>query len=207
MSLMIYFFKAWVIGFALSAYPGPIGMLYIQKTLTLGVRGALAVALGAAAVDVVYVIIAFIGLDAVSHFFSDHAFAFKLVGGTFLLYLAYKEINHKMIRTETVRVNSKHFIKLASQVFLITFTNPVSILSFIAIFASITGGHITREAAVVMVFGVLVGALAWWFILGTLVFKLKHKLPESWIERMRYLSAIILGGFGVAAIVSAALSF
>ena len=79
----------------------------------------------------------------------------------------------------------------------------VLIVSFIAIFASITSinraGSSTVEAFA-MVIGIFLGSMTWWLILGTIVLKIKHKLPGSWINYIRYLSAVILSLFGVMAV-------
>ena len=91
MSILLYLFKAWMIGIAIAAPVGPIGMLCIKKTLELGIKGALLVGLGAAFADSVYGLIAALGLTAVSHIMISGSGALKLIGGIFLLYLAYKE--------------------------------------------------------------------------------------------------------------------
>lgn len=48
---LIYIFEAFLIGMAVAAIFGPISMLFVQKTLKLGVGGAIAVGLGAAVAD------------------------------------------------------------------------------------------------------------------------------------------------------------
>jgi putative LysE/RhtB family amino acid efflux pump len=68
MSILFYFIKAWLIGIAIAAPVGPIGMLCIRKTLELGLKGALLVGLGAALADGCYGVIAALGLSAISHF-------------------------------------------------------------------------------------------------------------------------------------------
>ena len=49
--MLLYLLKAWMIGIAIAAPVGPIGMLCIKKTLELGIKGALLVGLGAALAD------------------------------------------------------------------------------------------------------------------------------------------------------------
>ena len=72
----------------------------------------------------------------------------------------------------------------------------MTILSFIGIFASMSGDIITTSESVAMVIGLFLGSMTWWLILGSIVTKIKHRLPEAWIHRIRYLSAMILAGFG-----------
>lgn len=196
MSVLFFLIKSWMIGIAIAAPVGPIGMLCIRKTLELGFVGAVAVGLGAATADIIYGIIAATGLTAVSHFLLEKVVFIKILGGAFLLYLAYKEIKSKPSTTETNIGKNKKLYQLTSKVFFLTLTNPMTILSFIGIFASMSGDIITTSESVAMVIGLFLGSMTWWLILGSIVIKIKHRLPEAWIHRIRYLSAMILAGFG-----------
>jgi len=202
MSMLIHLMEAWLIGIAIAAPVGPIGMLCIRKTLEIGLIGAIAVGLGAALADSAYGLVAALGLTAVSHFLLAKALYIKLVGGVFLLYLAYKELSVKPDTSVVKAVKNKNMGRLAAEVFFLTLTNPATILSFIGIFASIGGGATSTTEMFLLVLGIFLGSMTWWLFLGTLIVNIKHKLPESWIHRIRYLSAVILGGFGVWAVVS-----
>lgn len=202
MSTLIHLMEAWMIGIAIAAPVGPIGMLCIRKTLEIGIVGAIAVGLGAALADSAYGLVAALGLTAVSHFLLAKAVYIKLVGGVFLLYLAYKELKVIPSSAGVAVGKNKNMGKLTAEVFFLTLTNPATILSFIGIFASIGGGATSTTEMFLLVLGIFLGSMTWWLFLGTLIVKIKHKLPESWIHRIRYLSAIILGGFGLWAVLS-----
>jgi len=201
MSLILYLLKAWLIGIAVAAPVGPIGTLCIRKTLELGFMGAIAVGLGAALADGVYGLIAALGLTAISHFLLQKIVIIKVVGGLFLLYLAYAEIKSKTNNSGTTLDKNKNLARLTFGVFFLTITNPMTILSFIGIFASIgSGGATTTAETLAMVIGIFLGSMTWWVILGSIIVKIKHKLPESALQGIRYLSALILAGFGLFAI-------
>lgn len=202
MSTLIHLMEAWLIGIAIAAPVGPIGMLCIRKTLEIGLVGAIAVGLGAALADSAYGLVAALGLTAVSHFLLAKATYIKLVGGVFLLYLAYRELKVKPSSAGVTVGKSKNMSRLTAEVFFLTLTNPTTILSFIGIFASIGGAATSTTEMFLLVLGIFLGSMTWWLCLGTLIIKIKHKLPESWIHRIRYLSAIILGGFGLWAVLS-----
>ena len=199
MSILLYLFKSWMIGFAIAAPVGPIGMLCIKKTLKLGLRGALLVGLGAALADSMYGMIAALGLTAISHIMLDKASILKLVGGTFLLYLAYKEARSESTNNEA-HVKSTSQIKLISEVFFLTITNPMTILSFISIFASIGTKTTSIIESVTMVLGIFLGSMTWWCLLGYVIAKIKHKLPKTWLTKIKWISCFILVGFGLIAI-------
>lgn len=200
MSILLYLFKAWMIGIAIAAPVGPIGMLCIKKTLELGIKGALLVGLGAALADSVYGLIAALGLTAVSHIMIAGSGSLKLIGGIFLLYLAYKEAKSSVASNEA-HVSEKSRLKLVSEVFFLTITNPMTILSFVGIFASIGTATSSTLESITMVVGIFLGSMTWWCVLGSAVTKIKHKLPKTWLERIKWVSCCILASFGLLAIV------
>jgi putative LysE/RhtB family amino acid efflux pump len=188
-----------MIGVAIAAPVGPIGMLCIKKTLELGMRGAFLVGLGAALADAVYGLIGAFGLMALAHSIMAEGWAFKWAGGVFLLYLAYKEAKSDIVKNQVV-VNAKNQFKLVGQVFLLTLANPMTILSFVGIFASIGVSSSSTFDLVTVVVGVFLGSMSWSCFLGAVINKIKHKLPTIWLERIKWFSCFILAGFGLAAI-------
>ena len=201
--MLFYFLKAWLIGISVAAPVGPIGMLCIRKTLEFGFMGAIAVGLGAALADSVYGLIAALSLTAILHFLLINIVIIKILGGIFLLYLAYIELKNETNHSKAALDKNNNLGRLSSSVFFLTLSNPMTILSFIGIFATIGSGIVMSTAeTLVMLLGIFFGSMAWWIILGFIIVKIKHKLPKSWIHGIRYLSAVILGSFGVAAILS-----
>ena len=200
MSILFCLLKAWMIGFAIAAPVGPIGMICITKTLELGFRGAFIVGLGAALADSVYGVVAALGLSAISHALLNNANVIRLVGGVFLLYLAYKELKSINNNTDNKNIESKKPIKLLSKTFFLTITNPITILSFVGIFASIGSGASSALDSMAMVLGIFLGSMTWWCLLGGIIVNIKHRLPNSWLARIKWLSCSILAGFGVVAV-------
>jgi putative LysE/RhtB family amino acid efflux pump len=205
MSVLLYFIKSLIIGVAIAAPVGPIGMLCIRKTLELGFIGAIAVGIGAALADSIYGLVAATGLTIISQFLIEHAVIIKIVGGIFLLYLAFRELT---VANASVAVSNtnKEFTKLAIAVFFLTLTNPMTILSFIGIFASIGGeSSISITESIVMVIGIFVGSMLWWMILGASITKAKRYFSERHLNWIKYFAASILGCFGIISIISAAI--
>ncbi len=197
--------KAWMIGMAIAAPVGPIGMICIRKTLELGIQGAIAVGIGAALADSVYGFIAALGVTAISHFLLEKVAIIKVTGGIFLLFLAYKEVRTKPASPKLFNQN-KALSSLTAEIFLLTLTNPMTILCFIGVFSTIgAGGNSVVELSTI-VLGILFGSMTWWLVLGAIVLKVKHKLPEMWINKIRFLAAIILSGFGIFTIASGIIS-
>jgi putative LysE/RhtB family amino acid efflux pump len=205
MDFLYYFAKAWVIGIAIAAIVGPIGMLFIRKTLEVGVSGAIAVGLGATFADGIYGAIAALGLSAISHFLLEQSLYLKLGGGLFLLYLSYQDLKSDLDPKAAKTKNKKPF-GLGVEVFFLTLANPITIASFLAIFAGISVGPTSLMESLVIALGVLIGSLSWWIILGGILLKIRHKISQNWLCRIKYVSALILGAFGILAIVSGGLT-
>lgn len=200
MEFLLIFIEAWIIGITIGAIFGPISMLFVRKTLEIGVMGAVAVGLGVATADGVYGIIAALGVSAISQFLMEKEFFVKVLGGLFLLYLAYDDLISKPPAKGAV-VKSKRSIRLGIEVFFITLANPLTIASFIGIFSSISNGPVSVLQALIMALGVFLGSITWWLFFGSVLLKIKHKLPDIWLHRIKYISALILGLFGIAAII------
>ncbi len=126
----------------------------------------------------------------------------KKIGGIFLLYLAFKEFKVQHIYNSVISNHYKKFIKLVIQTFCLNISNPMTILSFIAIFAGFADRDVNTNKAIIMVVGIVIGSMAWWLTLGLIIIKVKIHLSENSMTRIRYLSALILAGFGAWSIIS-----
>lgn len=188
-----------MIGFAIAAPIGPIGLLCIKKTLELGFKGALLVGLGASLADGLYALFAALGLSAISSILLDKTPIIKLIGGLFLLYLAYKEARNVSSGSEA-QVKNKTPLKVVGEVFFLTLTNPMTILSFISVFASMSSGPTSLGQSVLMVLGVFSGSMAWWCILGGGVMAIKDEIPPVWLGRIKWISCFVLAAFGLFSI-------
>ena len=76
-----------LLGFAIAAPVGPIGLLCIQRTLNFGRMTGLVSGLGAATADAVYGFIAAFGLTLISSFLLEQQLWLGIVGGLYLCYL------------------------------------------------------------------------------------------------------------------------
>jgi threonine/homoserine/homoserine lactone efflux protein len=85
----------------------------------------------------------------------------------------------------------------------LTLTNPMTILSFGALFAGlgVTSGA-TGDAGLV-VLGVLLGSTTWWVVLTTVVGALRSRVTPRWIHWINLGSGVVIGAFAILAIASA----
>lgn len=200
-----FFLKGLLIGFAIAVPVGPIGVLCIQRTLLFGARSGLASGTGAALADAFYGAIAAFGLTIVTRFLQDHILLVQGVGGFFLLLLGLKTLLKKPQSKDEMKAAVTHLhtwkevMQDFSSTFLLTLTNPATILSFIAIFAAfglVTGEEPDYMLASLMVGGVFAGSLLWWCTLSLGVGMLRHMLDRKALHFLNILSGLIIGGFG-----------
>ncbi len=201
MDVMV-FLRGLVIGFSIAAPVGPIGVLCIRRTLADGRVYGLVSGLGAASADAVYGTIAGFGLTVVSGFLVDQQTALRLVGGTFLIYLGlrtfYAQPADRAAEVEKGRGLPGAYLSTLA----LTLTNPVTILSFAAIFAGAGIADAGRHAgdALTLVAGVFGGSAAWWLLLSGGVSLVRTAFTPARLRWINRLSGVVLFGFGLAAL-------
>ena len=192
-----------VIGFSIAAPVGPIGVLCIRRSITDGPRIGLLTGLGAACADAVYGAIAAFGLTAVSGLLIKHRFLLGLIGGLFLCYLGIRTfLARPREQCETPpRVGG---LMAFGATFALTLTNPMTILSFAAVFAGLgVGAAPNYRAAALLVAGVFVGSALWWLLLSSSVGLLRARITPAWMHWINRGSGAVIFCFGIYALVSA----
>jgi threonine/homoserine/homoserine lactone efflux protein len=159
--------------------------------------------LGAATADAIYGCIAGFGLTFISNFLIKQQVWLRLIGGIFLCYLGVRTFLSKPAE-QAASTEGNGLIGYYVSTFFLTITNPMTILSFAAIFAGLgvggAGGNYVSAA--ILVLGVFIGSTLWWFILsgGVTVFRTKFNSSRlRWVNRI---SGIIITGFGLIALLS-----
>ena len=198
-----FFARGLVIGFAIAAPVGAIGLLCIRRTLADGRLAGFVSGLGAASADAVYGAVAALGLTAVSSALVTHQNVVRLVGGLFLCYLGVRTALSPL-PTNAVRGSALGLAAAFASTFALTLTNPTTILSFAAVFAGL--GLATtaadRMSAALMVGGVFLGSALWWLILSGAVGFFRRALTDDRMRWVNRLSGAVLVGFGLISLLS-----
>lgn len=190
-----------LVGFAIAAPVGPIGLLCIQRTLAHGRLMGLVTGLGAATADAIYGLIAGLGLTAIATFLSGQRFWLGLIGGLFLCYLGVRTfLTAPAQEAASVRVQSGRWGAYLSTLAL-TLTNPMTIFSFLAVFAGLGLGVNTSDSvnwfdAATLVLGVFLGSALWWLFLSWATSLLRSRINADALLWVNRLAGLILVGFG-----------
>lgn len=199
----ILFVKSLLLGVAVAAPLGPIGALCINRTLERGFVAGMAGGVGTALADGVYAALAALGFAAFSSVLGLIDIPLRLVGGAFMLWLGWKSMTPRSARS-AAQVSARDLIGTTAATFLLTITNPMTIIAFAALFAGLgLASDSGTTSAAMVVFGVFAGSMLWWSILSGGVALARHRLPESFAIWVSRLSGIVLIAFGLWALASA----
>jgi threonine/homoserine/homoserine lactone efflux protein len=191
-----------VVGLAVAAPVGPIGILVIRRGLADGAPIALATGLGAAVADAIFALVAGLGIAAVGTAVAEHAWALRALGAAMLVVIAVR----MLVRTHDPRsapAGAPSAFRAFAGTLALTLTSPVTIASFAAIAATLGLGderHRSASAALGFALAVLAGSSAWWLLLAASVSRLRHRVDGArvrWIDRA---SALVLLAFALAAV-------
>jgi threonine/homoserine/homoserine lactone efflux protein len=195
-----FLFKGVIIGFSIAAPVGPIGVLCIRRSLAEGRRIGLATGLGAATADAAYGCVAGFGLTVISSFLVGQRFWLSLIGGLFLCYLGIRTFMSEPSE-QPAEVRGGGLLSAYLSTLFLTLTNPMTILSFVAVFAGFgLGASPDYLSASILVAGVFVGSALWWLLLSSGVALFRERVNAGWMLAINRLSGGVILAFGLYAL-------
>src|SRR5205823_3963372 len=166
--LLVFFLKGIAVGIVIAVPVGPVGVMCIRRTVFEGKLAGFVSGLGAATADAVFGIIAGFGLTVVSDWLLGYQDWLRLGGAGFLLYIGISAFGADPLRGTQSQRDPEGLLADYASTFVLTITNPITILAFFAIFAGIglSGAEATLGRAAILVLGVWLGSLLWWAALA-----------------------------------------
>jgi len=191
------FFKGMLIGFSIAMPVGPIGMLCIQHSLLRGLVAGFMAGLGAALADAIYGAIAAFGVGIVSNILENHFIWIESLGAIMLGYMGIHTLLSYTPKNKPV-VEAQNYWRILLSTFLLTLTNPMTLLGFAGVYASfgICCGDEGIHNLIAITLGVLLGSAAWWLLLslGVSLIGRRWQLQSRWLN---LISGIVILTFGV----------
>ncbi len=193
--------KGLIVGILASAPMGPVGVLTIQRTLNKGRWYGMVTGLGAAVSDIIYAAISLLGMSFVMDFIENprNMFWFKVIGGILLMFFGiYTYLSNPTNNLRPANPNKGSLWHNGITGFLVTFSNPLIILLFIALMARfefVVPEHYWEQGLGYI--AIFAGALVWWFGLTYIINKVRNKFQVSTICKINRLigSVVIIAGF------------
>jgi threonine/homoserine/homoserine lactone efflux protein len=198
-----YLLNGFVIGISIAAPVGPISVLCIRRTLAEGRLFGIVSGLGGATGDAIYGCVAGFGLTFISNFLINQQAWLRLIGGIFLCYLGVKTILAKPARRAALS-DGNGLVGAYASTFFLTLTNPMTILSFVAIFTGLglasTGGNYISAGALVV--GIFIGSSFWMLVLCSSVDVFREEFDPLRLQWLNRISGAIITVFGLVALLS-----
>ena len=188
--------KGLLIGVVASAPMGPVGVLCIQRTLNKGRWYGFVTGIGASFSDIIYALITGFGMSFVVDFIEnkDNMFYLQMAGSIMLFFFGwytYRCNPAKLIRATSPRKGT--LIHNMVTGFLVTFSNPLIIFLFVALFARFTfvvPDHVVQQSLGYL--SILVGAMIWWFVLTYFIDKVRSRFDVKGIYLLNRLIGVVV---------------
>jgi threonine/homoserine/homoserine lactone efflux protein len=196
MSFVQLFVTGMAIGLIMAVPVGPVNLLAVSRTLRFGFLAGFVAGLGGMVADSVFAAIAAFGITRVIDFVEGNAFPIQLVGGLLLVAMGIAAMrSHPHL--DRVRDSGPRNGVLRGGVsgFFMTVTNPGAALAMLALFGSlgdIEALNTDDVAAVVVVAGVAAGSTIWWFVLATMVGRLRDRMSDDWLAGINRVAGVVL---------------
>lgn len=196
------FVRALIVGYVVAAPVGPVNLVCIHRTLHNGRMNGFMAGVGGAIADGLFAVVAAFGLTTISDWMLAHDGWMRLFGGIFLVALGARTW-FTTPKDRELKADEGSIPHAMAGTFLLTVTNPITILGFATVFAS-TGlaGDGTLTTATVTVAGVFGGSVLWWLTLALLVGLLRGRLEARGLILINRISGAAIIGFGIWALLS-----
>jgi len=195
-SLLLSFITA---SFLLAIMPGPDNILVMTESLTKNSKNGIALALGMNSGVLIHTLAAATGISIILQQSAIAYTIIKLMGATYLLYLAYKEYHAETVPLDLARAKinttSNSYVELYKNGFIMNVLNPKVSLFFIALlpqFISKEGYSTMIQMCILGVIFMLIGAMVFSGI-ALLAGKLKKYISsQRFWDVMRWSKIVVL---------------
>lgn len=212
----VYLIQNIVIGMSIAAPIGPISLICIRSALSGGIRSGVSSGLGVALADAIYASIAAIGLSSLSSLLMQFESHLRILGGIFIGYLGLSTIFktlHPPQANNRSEIKQRHSDKPEQRcwkafitTFLLTLTNPMTIMSFAALLggSGVMTSNQRDQPSLQFIAGIFLGSAIWWCLLSiAVVFLSKRLLSPKAISLVNVSSSALLIGLGAYYLLSA----
>ena len=190
------FAQSLLIGLSIAAPVGPIGLLTIQRTLNQGPAAGLATGMGAAVADAAYGAVGAFGVTVLIQALTAARLPLAIGGAAFLLWLAWSIWRAPVAQRAAQATGGGSLLRCFAGTFVLTLSNPATLLSFIAVFGALAG-RVQVVSPWTMIAGVLIDSALWWLLLATAVGRLRERFDARWRRRVNVASAVVLAVFAL----------
>lgn len=212
--IYLYLLLSGVVMGLIAAVPvGPVNLICIRRTFAFGTANGFVSGLGAALGDAIFAAITGFGLTWIAQLIEGYATIIELVGGAMMVWMGYRIfVSPPVTRCpeEKAEGEGTNLARAMLSTFLLTITNPATLLAFTVMFAGLgglAGGAGTFHDAGFVVAGVLLGSAGWWLALTAVIGLFHTRIDETAMRRINRGSGFLVAVFGLVVLVHLAIKF
>lgn len=192
-------------GFLLAVPIGPTGIVCIRRGITKGGLSALLTGLGAATADAFCAAVPAFGMILIINFITDYQDYFRLLSTVILIILGLRIFFAKprvCENGELIKCTTHSLIGDYLSGFLITITNPLTIIAFSIVFTNFGFKSFDYTSSLLLMTGVFIGSVIWWLSLISFTMFIKEKFNLEILKIIDKATAVGIGVFAVVLVAS-----
>ena len=200
--MLVTLLKGFIVGLGASIPLGPLGVLCVQKTLSKGRNSGFITGLGASFSDTLYAAISLLGLAFIENLIDKNKDIVMIIGGAIIIYIGIRIFFTNPIKQIRQKNTNKKHVQDFIEAFLMTVTNPGAIFLILGLLAAVginINDNEVRPSVVVILLGVFMGTVTWWFTLSTGINVFRKKFRIRQLVMINRVSGAIMGVLGVIA--------
>jgi threonine/homoserine/homoserine lactone efflux protein len=197
-----------VMGLIAAVPIGPVNLICIRRSFAFGPLNGFVSGLGAALGDGVFAAITFFGLTWIAQLIQSYDPIIEVIGGALLVWFGV----HALLSPITAKVDdggkpdaaASTLIRAIVSTFVLTITNPATLIAFASMFASfrgLVGGADTFVDAEFVVAGVVAGSAGWWLALTTVIGLFHTRITDRTVRIINRVSGALVASFGLAVLI------
>lgn len=195
------FLRGILLGLAVAAPVGPIGVLCIQRSLAGGFWTGFSGGIGTALADAFYAALAAAGFTLLAQSAGAAGDWLRWGGAAFIVWLGWRTFRAPVVSEAATAPQAGQPLRLLAVTFLLTISNPATILSFAALFAGLgLAENASLPTATAAVAGVFIGSLLWWAVLSGVVAAMRQRINDEWKRWINRVAGVVLIAFAIAVI-------
>jgi threonine/homoserine/homoserine lactone efflux protein len=197
--------KGIILGITVSMPLGPVGIILVNRTLKRGILSGFFSGMGLATADTILAIIAGLGFTFIITFFQDERFLVSLISGIVIIGVGIKVfINNPVKEFRRKEKGKKSLFRDYFSTLVLAVSNPFTIFVFVAFFSGININSDVKPQLVpfLLVPGVFIGTLSWWFCLSWFVSRFKKNIRLRSIVKVNQIAGIAIMVIGAVVLIS-----
>jgi threonine/homoserine/homoserine lactone efflux protein len=197
--------KGIILGLTVSMPLGPIGIILVNRTIKRGILSGFFSGMGLATADTILAIVAGLGFTFIIGFFQDEKFIVSIISGFVIIGVGMKVFLSNPVKDfRKKEKGNKSLLRDYFSTLVLSLTNPFTILIFVAFFSGMNIRNEVKPQWVpfLLVPGVFIGTLSWWFCLSYFVSRFKKNIKLRSIVKVNQIAGIAIMIIGVVVLIS-----